>query len=290
MKLDLKAIQEKRTNLNAQEIGDDAERAKQWKRYDRNPVFDQDEVREMVKRGVQQLTDMQLSDGGWGWFSGWGEHSSPHTTAFVVHGLQLATKNDVALVPGVLERGIAWLTNYQNQQVQMLKNADGKSQSLKTQADKLDAFVFMVLVDADVQERRDARLFVSRPHQASRLCQGHVRPGPGQAGPTRAKLDMILQNISQYVVQDDENQTAYLKLPADNYWWYWYGSDVEADAYYLKLLARTDPKGEVAARLVKYLLNNRKHATYWNSHPRHGHLRSRPWPSSSAPAARTSPT
>ena len=29
MKLDLKAIQEKRTNLNAQEIGDDAERAKQ---------------------------------------------------------------------------------------------------------------------------------------------------------------------------------------------------------------------------------------------------------------------
>ena len=26
-----------------------------------------------------------------------------------------------------------------------------------------------------------------------------------------------------------------------------------------------DPEGEVARRLVKYLLNNRKHATYWNS-------------------------
>ena len=25
---------------------------------------------------------------------------------------------------------------------------------------------------------------------------------------------MILKNIEQYVVQDDENQTAYLKLPA----------------------------------------------------------------------------
>jgi hypothetical protein len=33
----------------------------------------------------------------------------------------------------------------------------------------------------------------------------------------------------------------------------------------LKLLARTDPKGERARRLVKYLLNNRKNATYWNS-------------------------
>jgi uncharacterized protein YfaS (alpha-2-macroglobulin family) len=34
MKLDLKAIQQKRTNLNAQEIGDAAARAKGWKRYD----------------------------------------------------------------------------------------------------------------------------------------------------------------------------------------------------------------------------------------------------------------
>ncbi len=50
MQLDLKAIQEKRTNLNAQEIGDDAERAKQWKRYDRNPVFDQQKSRAWSRR------------------------------------------------------------------------------------------------------------------------------------------------------------------------------------------------------------------------------------------------
>ena len=54
-------------------------------------------------------------------------------------------------------------------------------------------------------------------------------------------------------------------MPADNYWWYWYGSDIEAQAFYLKLLTKTDPKGELAPKLVKYLLNNRKHATYWNS-------------------------
>ncbi|MFG0334910.1 MAG: alpha-2-macroglobulin, partial [Maioricimonas sp. JB049] len=43
MNLDLAAIREKRTNLNAQEIGKDSERAAQWKRYDRNPVFDEAE-------------------------------------------------------------------------------------------------------------------------------------------------------------------------------------------------------------------------------------------------------
>ena len=87
MGLNLKEIQKKRTNLNAQEIGNDQERAKQWKHYERNPVFDEDEVRRMVKEGVERLTEMQLSDGGWGWFSGWGEHSTPHTTALVIHGL-----------------------------------------------------------------------------------------------------------------------------------------------------------------------------------------------------------
>jgi uncharacterized protein YfaS (alpha-2-macroglobulin family) len=75
---------------------------------------------------------------------------------------------------------------------------------------------------------------------------------------------MIMRNISQYVAEDDENQTAHLNLP-EGIWWHWYGSEFEAHAYYLKLLAATDPESETAPRLVKYLVNNRKHATYWNS-------------------------
>ncbi|HEY2253253.1 MAG TPA: alpha-2-macroglobulin family protein, partial [Planctomycetaceae bacterium] len=51
MNLNLKEIQEKRTNLNAQEIGDDKERAAGWKRYERNPVFDEEEVKRMVGDG-----------------------------------------------------------------------------------------------------------------------------------------------------------------------------------------------------------------------------------------------
>src|SRR5262249_12524957 len=68
-----------------------------------------------------------------------------------------------------------------------------------------------------------------------------------------------------FLVQDDENQSAYLKLPASAPWWYWYGSEVESNGYYLKLLAKTNAKDVKASRLVKYLLNNRKHATYSNS-------------------------
>lgn len=266
MNLDLKAIQEKRTNLNAQEIGDDKERAAGWKRYERNPVFDEEEVKRMVAEGLTALTAMQLTDGGWGWFSGFGEQSWPHTTAVVVHGLQIAKKSDVALVPNVLERGVEWLKNYQDRQVQLLKNAADKQahKEWKESADNLDAFVYMVLADADVanpdmleflyRDRTKLSMYAKAMYGLSLFQQKQ-----------QEKLAMILENIEQFLVQDDENQTAYLKPPEGNFWWFWYGSEIEANGYYLKLLARTNPKDERASRLVKYLLNNRKHATYWNS-------------------------
>ena len=282
MKLNLKEIREKRTNLNAQEIGEDQERAKQWGRLDKNsphpnhlpkgegtknPVFDEEEVRNMVKEGVDRLTNMQLSDGGWGWFSGWGECSSPHTTAYVVHGLQIARQNDVALVPGVLERGIEWLKGYQDEQIQLIKNAaiKDKPESLrwKEHADNLDAFVYMVLVDGG-EKNADMLEFLYRDRTKLSVYAMAMYGIALEKQGEKEKLDMIMRNISQYVQQDDENQTAWLRLP-EGIWWYWYGSEYEAHAYYLKLLTKTDPKGELAARIVKYLLNNRKHATYWNS-------------------------
>jgi hypothetical protein len=79
------------------------------------------------------------------------------------------------------------------------------------------------------------------------------------------KRDMVIENLSQYLVEDDENQTAYLKIGASWYWWFWYADEIETQAAYLRLLCRTEPKGARASRLVKYLLNNRRHATYWKS-------------------------
>jgi hypothetical protein len=172
----------------------------------------------------------------------------------------------VALVPGMLERGVAWLTNYQARQVELLKNAKDKKahREWKEQADNLDALVYMVLVDADVANN-DMLEFLYRDRVQlavyAKAVFGLALHKQAQAD----KLEMILNNIDQFLEQDEENQTAWLKLPENNYWWYWYGSETEANAYYLKLLARTSPKEEKASRLVKYLLNNRKHATYWNS-------------------------
>ena len=124
--------------------------------------------------------------------------------------------------------------------------------------------VFMVLTDAGVRNDRMLGFLDRDRTHLSVYAKAMFGLGLERLG-EKAKLAVVLQNIGQYVVQDDENQTAYLKLPNEGYWWWWYGSEIETDAFYLKLLARTDPKGELAPRLVKYVLNNRKHGTYWNS-------------------------
>src|SRR5262249_37836741 len=81
----------------------------------------------------------------------------------------------------------------------------------------------------------------------------------------RDKLADVLQNIGQYVVRDDENQTAYLQLPNEGYWWSWYGSELETDAFTLKLRARTGPRGELAPRLAQHVLNHPKPGPYWDA-------------------------
>ncbi|QEH33355.1 MG2 domain protein [Aquisphaera giovannonii] len=264
MGVDLKSIRDKRTNLNAQQLGDAKERAAQWRQYEHNPVYDIDEVRKMASAGLQRLADMQLSDGGWGWFSGFGEYASPHTTALVVHGLQIARGNDLAVPPEALQRGVAWLQKHQAEQVKLLHNGISETRPYKQAADDTDALVFMVLADAGLRD--EAMLgFLDRDRvRLSLYARGLFGLALEKLG-EKEKLAAVLQNFRQYVVEDAENQTAYLKLPNEGYWWWWYGSEIETQAFYLKLLARTEPKGELAPRLVKYLLNNRQHGHYWKS-------------------------
>ena len=276
MGLDLDDIKKKRTNLNAQEIGDDVKRAADWKRLlgtkrwngkkwvPRNPVFDKAEVDRMVKRGLQRLTNMQNGDGGWGWWSGWRERSWPHTTAVVVHGLQIARANDVAVVPTVIKRGIEWLKRYQEKQLQRLIRWEKTKRDGKQSADNIDALVYMVLIDEKVDNTEmRKRIYRDRKHISvyAKAMFGIACHNVGDV----EKRDMLKRNVEQYLQQDDENQSAWLKLPNDRWWWHWYGSEMEAHAYYLKLLCLTEPKSPKGSRLVKYLINNRRHATYWNS-------------------------
>jgi uncharacterized protein YfaS (alpha-2-macroglobulin family) len=259
-------IRDRRANLNAQEIGDPTTRAKQWQRYDTEAVWDEAELAKIVREGVEALASMQLSDGGWGWFSGYGEQSYPHTTAQVVHGLTVAVQNDVAVPPETIARGVEWLKRYEAEQVQLIRNGeqDPKIRPWKSHADHLDALVYWVLAEHDqLNPAMRDYLYRDRNH-LSVYAKGLFGLALHLQKQTEMR-DMLIRNIRQFLKTDDENQTAYLEMGNGGYWWWWYGDEIEAHAVFLRLLAATEPKGDTAHRLVKYLLNNRKHATYWQS-------------------------
>lgn len=277
LKIDLAEVKAKRTNLNPQELGDSATRASQWKQWQNNPVFDEVEISKMVATGIDKLMAMQNSDGGWGWFSGYGETSYPHTTAVVMHGLLVAKQNGGRIPEAMLARGLSWLTAYERKQVAGLQNhverealrQEGKkpkpsNRYEKSTSDAVDAFVRLVLGEA----KRDSepmlaflhRDRISLPVYAKCLVAlEHHRKGD------ETRRDEVMKIIAQFLKRDPENQTTYLDLQNNGYWWNWYGSGVEAHAWYLKLLAAVNPNDPDTRGLVKYLVNNRKNATYWES-------------------------
>ncbi len=311
--VDLSSLKNKKANLNAQELGDASERAKQWRRNPLNdPVFDIDEARKMASLGVERLTSMQNSDGGWGWFYGAYEHSSPHLTALVARGLNLARECDQVVDASVIERGASWLRNYEREQARRAlrgkvwtdewKREKGRP-DWKANADATDAFVYYALDELGLRsvpfedefvnyetgefsrelddeqvhsimkellwEARNQLSLYPLANYALALCDDANDDANAQA-----RVATILSVLAQYRGVDDENQTVCLDLNRFDGWyfWRWYDSEFETQAAYLRLLQRVDSAtlkelglDKDAPGLVKYLLNNRKNATYWNS-------------------------
>ena len=264
MDINLEEVRNQRANLNPQEIGDDKQRLAQWKRWQRNPVFSEKEVAKMARKGVERLAEMQLSDGGWGWFSGYGERSYPHTTAVVVHGLLAAKANGSSIPDGLLNDGINWLKNYETKETERIRMWKKRKKNTKQHADARDALIRLVLAEAKQSNDEMLEFLFRDKNQLSVYAKSLAGMACHLVKETE-KRDAIIRNIMQYLVYDAENQSAHLKLGNEGYWWNWHGSEIEAHAWFLKLLAATQPKSKETRGLVKYLINNRKHATYWNS-------------------------
>ncbi len=261
--VDLKAVKEKRTNLNAQQIGKPEERAKQWKgRSNQEPVFDEDEVKKMAKTGIARLEAMRNGDGGWGWFPG-GRESSPHITAVVMHGLKAAERTGFDLNDGLIRQGVEWLARHEAEELRRL-NLPVKHKDRKGYPDNLDALIHSVLVEYKAGNKAMRDQLYEQREKLSRYSVALLGL-TCDAMEEDERRDMCLRNLKQFLKQDEENQTAYLDLPQGGWWWYWYEDQIETQAVFLRLLVAANPKDETAPRIAKYLLNNRRNGTYWNS-------------------------
>lgn len=266
--LDLKAIRDKRVNLNAQEIGDAKDRAKRWqgkndKGEDKDAVFDEAKVQRMARAGLTRLAAMKGGDGGWGWFPG-DRESSTHITAQVVHGLvasQQAGMKD-ARIDALLQSGTAFLEAHENEELRKMRLPE-KDTHHKSQPDNTDALVHSVLVERGIGDKAMRSALYEHRADLSHLNVALLGLAFHQVKDTERR-DMCLRNLRQFVKQDDENQTAWLNLPGQG-WWFWWHDPIETQAAFLRLLCKVEPKGDLASRIAKHLLNNRRHGHYWSS-------------------------
>ncbi|MBL9143285.1 MAG: hypothetical protein JNM99_06335 [Verrucomicrobiaceae bacterium] len=266
--LDLKAIRDKRVNLNAQEIGDAKDRAKRWqgkndKGEDKDAVFDESKVQRMARAGLNRLAAMKNNDNGWSWFPG-ARESSAHITAQVVHGLLAAQRAGMknAQLDALIQMGTAWLEAHENGELRRMRLPE-KDRDHKSQPDNTDALVHSVLAERGIGDKAMRAALYDHRADLSHLNVALLGIAFHQVKDNERR-DMCLRNLRQFVKQDDENQTAWLDLPG-NGWWFWWHDPIETQAAFLRLLCKVEPKGDLASRIAKHLLNNRRHGHYWNS-------------------------
>ncbi|MGI5832528.1 MAG: alpha-2-macroglobulin family protein [Thermoguttaceae bacterium] len=301
--IDLAELETRRSNLNPQELGDAQTRRQGWQRQQlnifgepidendstRDPVFSSSEVTKRVEEGIARLKELQCSDGGWGWFGGWGEHSDPHLTALVTDGLFLAGEGGVDVPEQILRGGIEWLRKYLFNEHALLaagrKAANDPNyeapHNAKTVASANDVLAYFTLVSWDATRRgeeeermmseMDEFIFASRTSLTpySLALYGITQTLLSKHSPVnQERCEMVERMLRQYLRTDETNQTAWLDLQAAGVGplrWFWYGNAIETQAAFLRFLLRVAPEDPACPGLVKWLLNNRKNAGYWES-------------------------
>jgi hypothetical protein len=252
MGADLETIGKQRKQMNP---GDLTNRFGRWE----SPVFDSAELDRMVRAGLDRIYDFQRNDGGWGW---WREDdSSPYQTAYVLQGLRAARDAGVNVDGGVFERALNYLQNATEKEIAKPKNQQQLG-ALQTQA----YLAYVLSLEHRLNNDELEKWFGSLYEQRGELNHyGRALLALALHNENRADdAKTVLRNILQFVERDDSNETARVRTP-DTYWWFWWNNDIEVNAWTLKALVTIDPHNDLAPRLVKWLLNNRRNGYYWRS-------------------------
>ncbi|MBO4513824.1 MAG: hypothetical protein J5746_13785 [Victivallales bacterium] len=246
-------------NLNPQLLSSAEERKAYYAmRFDNKAVLEDAELDKLIQKNLRHLLNMQCSDGGWGWFSGIGEHSWPHNTLLVVEGLLKTKECGFPFEQQPLKRGIEWLKRFQKTQIENIKD----KKHYKQMPDALDAYAFAVLCKAGAPSKEMAELLWQAKNELPLM--GKIHFAEGLLIMKDSRLALLMENISQFAKHDDENQTSYLDF-GNSFYWLWYNDENEAMARWLSLLVRQGQDKNTPTRLVKYLLNNRRYAGHWKS-------------------------
>lgn len=219
------------------------------------PSFDPAQFNKVTTDSLKMIESMVNADGGWGWFSGYGEVSWPDTTAYVVDALlDLRSDGGTSFNANLAERGLNWLEAHAENRIREIVHHDSG-------VSNTDALVLRVLAKGGKRNTIFEKLIYERrttlaPYGLSMLALALPAKTP--------ERDMARRNLTQFLKVDDENGTAYLNIPS---WccFFWYGNENETNAAYLTLLLADEPERPVCRKLASYLTANVRNSPWRNS-------------------------
>ncbi len=206
-------------------------------------VLADDSLEQLAGEILESVWQMQRPDGGWGLRY----TDALETVSVIEHLLDLRDLALVEIEEEPWERGVTWLVNAQEEQLERLR---GSSSVDKREADTLDAFIDLVLVRMG-RESSAMRDFLFRDwRKLSVLGRVMLAQGLHRRGET-ADRNVVRFALGERLEEDDEAGTVRLGPDSERFRWEWYGSAHEVQARYLEFLQAIkgdDPVTDGAAR------------------------------------------
>ncbi|HEX6883949.1 MAG TPA: alpha-2-macroglobulin family protein [Planctomycetota bacterium] len=224
---------------------------------------------ELTKAGLERLYDFQHGDGGWAWWKD--GDSNPFMSAYVLWGLSLARDAGLDVRVEVLERAARYLA------AELVEAED----QLDLQAWELHALAAFggAGKEADAQRfqaRAFDNLWAKRDglNAYGRALFALAAHGMGRASEART----LLENLRDGALRDAAPDRSILQVGThqpytiptahwgqDGLFHRWSEGGVEATAFALRALVAIDPRHELVAPVMNWLVKNRRGAQWSNT-------------------------
>ncbi|MEZ4631544.1 MAG: MG2 domain-containing protein [Deinococcales bacterium] len=194
-------------------------------------------LEDIVAKGLKRLYTFQHGDGGWGFWEN--DSSDPFITAYVLSGFYRAQQAGYELRDWVIENGLEFLNNF--------VHSNETYSSYRHTNDDARAFAYYALA---LYGRDISGIEALEPSSYGMALRALSFGTLGKMTEANVYLDELLAELSE------RDSTAYWQADAARY--YWSDDSIQTTAYGLQALAMIRPEDARLAKVVNWLLLERK--------------------------------
>lgn len=217
----------------------------------------QDRLPKVTQDGLKRLRDMQLPQGGWGWWAA--DSENLQMTAYVMQGLTMARDAEVTVDADMFDRGLLRLAHLRSQHTSETVEAKSKGWWYGSNLHNLVYAEYVLALNGKASDDTINLIWERRDELTARglamLARTMFKLG------RQADAELVLRNLHNKAVPEPINGTLRWGKPESNWW---YEDAVEATAVGLMAYLEIKPDDPAVEQAMKWLVLNRQ-GNRWKS-------------------------